>query len=93
MQNQYQDGTHKLDIATGRTSGVTLLAEVNFKRLMSMQGWWVDSSRVDSDLSYASELIRFATSSQSFALRECATLLRPHVCRDVSAPRDLTRSR
>ena len=53
----------------------SLQAEANFKRLMSVQGWWVDTTRFDCDPSYATELIRFATTSQSFALRECATLL------------------
>ncbi len=49
--------------------------EVEFKWRMASQGWWVDSARFASDAGYASELLRLATKSQSFALRECAWLL------------------
>ncbi len=50
-------------------------AAVEFKWLMASQGWWVDSDRFAADPRYAGELLRLATKSQSFALRECASLL------------------
>ncbi len=53
----------------------SLLAEVDFKWLMSGQGWWVDTSRFHNDTSYAEALLKLALASQSFALRECAALL------------------
>ena len=49
--------------------------EVEFKWLMARQGWWVDTARFAVDANYASELLQLATKSQSFALRECASLL------------------
>ena len=49
--------------------------EVEFTWLMARQGWWVDTARFAADAHYASELLQLATKSQSFALRECASLL------------------
>ena len=53
----------------------SLLAEVDFKWLMSGQGWWIDTTRFHSDPGYAGALLKLALASQSFALRECAALL------------------
>ena len=56
-----------------------LLATVDFKWLMTGQGWWVDMARFHTDPSYARNLLRLAKSSSSFALRECATGLQSHL--------------
>ena len=53
----------------------SLLAEVDFKWLMSGQGWWVDTNRFHKEPAYAAALLKLALASQSFALRECAALL------------------
>ncbi|MBK9440589.1 MAG: hypothetical protein IPN53_04425 [Comamonadaceae bacterium] len=53
-----------------------LLAQVNFKWLMSGLGWWVDMSRFRTDTSYADHLLMLGSSAESAALRECAALLR-----------------
>jgi hypothetical protein len=57
---------------------VALLAEVDFKWLMTGQGRWIDLARFHDEPAYASELLEVALASQSFALRECATLLQTH---------------
>ncbi|WP_296445385.1 hypothetical protein [Rhodoferax sp. UBA5149] len=75
MQSQQEQRTPNIEMASGAVSRASLHAEANFKRLMRVQGWWVDTTRFDCDPSYATELIRFATASQSFALRECAIVL------------------
>jgi len=53
-----------------------LLAEVNFKWLMSGLGWWVDMSRFHTDTHYADHFLMLGSSAESVALRECAALLR-----------------
>jgi hypothetical protein len=56
-----------------------LLAKVDFKWLMSGQGWQVDLPRFQSDPSYAAGLLRFALASPSFALRESAASLQSEI--------------
>jgi hypothetical protein len=56
-----------------------LLATVDFKWLMTGQGWWVDMARFHTDPSYARDMLRLAMSSSSFALRECAAGLQRYV--------------
>ena len=56
-----------------------LLATVDFKWLMTGQGWWVDTARFHTDPSYAADMLRLAMSSSSFALRECAAGLQRHI--------------
>jgi len=75
MKNQPEYKTHDEEMASNARFDETLLTEVDFKWLMAGQGWWVDTARLDTDPFYAAELIRFATKSQSFALRECAQSL------------------
>ncbi len=55
--------------------GVSLLAAVDFKWLMTGHGWWVDSARFHADPSYAATLLGLAMASPSSALRECAARL------------------
>ncbi|MEI8168257.1 MAG: hypothetical protein WCG50_01195 [Rhodoferax sp.] len=57
---------------------VALLAEVDFKWLMTGQGRWIDLARFHNDAAYSSELLEVALASQSFALRDCAALLQIH---------------
>lgn len=52
-----------------------LLAEVDFKWLMSGQGWPVDMVRFQDDPSYATRMLETAISAGSPALRECAASL------------------
>src|SRR5450830_98680 len=66
------------DEVTRAEACVSLLAEVDFKWLMAGQGHWIDLARFRSDSSYAAGLIRLALASKSFALRECAALLKTH---------------
>ncbi len=56
-----------------------LLAMVDFKWLMTGQGWWVDTARFHADPAYASDLLELAMTSSSFALKECACRLRAHL--------------
>jgi hypothetical protein len=49
-----------------------LLERVDFKWLMTGQGWWIDPHRFESDAAYAVEVLRFALASESLALRACA---------------------
>jgi len=52
-----------------------LLATVDFKWLMTGQGWRVDTARFHADPAYAASLLELANKSSSFALRECAARL------------------
>ncbi len=54
---------------------VSLLVEVDFKWLMAGQGWWVDTTRLHRDPSYASALIDLALASPSPALRQSAAMI------------------
>jgi hypothetical protein len=56
-------------------SGVSLLAAVDFKWLMTGHGWWVDSARFHSDPAYAATLLDLAMASPSSALQHCAARL------------------
>jgi hypothetical protein len=53
----------------------SLLAEVDFKWLMAGQGLRIDLPRFRSDAVYAAKLLSLALDSESFALRERASLL------------------
>lgn len=53
----------------------SLLAEVDFKWLMAGLGLRIDLPRFRSDAAYAKKLLSLALDSESFALRERATLL------------------
>ena len=64
-------GTSAIDAA----SGVSLLAAVDFKWLMTGHGWWVDSARFHADPCYAATLLGLAIASPSSALRDCAARL------------------
>ena len=52
-----------------------LLAEVDFKWLMTGYGWWIDTTRLHCDASYAARYLATALASRSSALRECAAWL------------------
>lgn len=60
---------------TGADAPGALVAEVAFKWLMAGQGWWVDTTRLHGDPSYAARFLRLALESPSFALRDCAASL------------------
>lgn len=75
MQSQPGQQPTVTETATGADPRATLLTEIDFKWLMAGQGRWIDTTRFHDDPSYAAGLIRWALASQSFALRECATLL------------------
>jgi hypothetical protein len=62
-----------------------LLAMVDFKWLMSGQGWWVDTARFHADPAYAWSLLELALASSSFALRECAGELRARLQTECGA--------
>lgn len=66
------------DAVTRTDACVSLLAEVDFKWLMAGQSHWVDLVCFHCDSAYAAGLIRWALDSKSFALRECAALLKTH---------------
>lgn len=53
----------------------SMLAEVDFKWLMTGQGQGIDMARFRCDAIYAAECLGLALASESFALRECAALL------------------
>ena len=56
-------------------SGVSLLAAVDFKWLMTGHGWWVDSTRFHADPTYAATLLDLAMASPCAALQDCAARL------------------
>jgi hypothetical protein len=58
---------------------VLLLEEVDFKWLMAGQGWWIDTTRLHSDRSYATRFLRLAGATKSRALRDCAMLLQEQI--------------
>ena len=55
-----------------------LLEEVDFKWLMAGQGWWIDTTRLHTDPSYARQLFDLVDGTPSAALRDCAALLQAH---------------
>lgn len=55
-----------------------LLEEVDFKWLMAGQGWWIDTTRLHTDPSYARQLFDLVDDTPSSALRDCAALLQAH---------------
>ena len=63
---------------------ISLLTEVAFKWLMAGQGWWIDTTRMYGDPSYAAGFLRLAMASQSVALRECALRLQAQIEGPVS---------
>ena len=79
MQSQVEK---KLVLNEEKSSGdehVLLLEEVDFKWLMAGQGWWIDTTRLHSDRSYAARFLRLARATKSKALRDCATLLQEQI--------------
>jgi hypothetical protein len=54
---------------------LVLLEEVDFKWLMTGQGWWVDSERLHTDTDYANHLLHLVEQTPSAALRTCAARL------------------
>ena len=52
-----------------------LLAAVDFKWLMAGHGWWIDTTRVHRDASYAARLLTSALDFHSSSLRDCAAWL------------------
>ncbi|MBB1075553.1 hypothetical protein HUU62_14160 [Rhodoferax sp. 4810] len=54
---------------------LVLLEEVDFKWLMAGQGWWIDTGRLHTDTSYASDLLQLVAQTPSPALRTCAAHL------------------
>lgn len=81
MNSQIQTGQNPHDgpTATGADARVSLLTDVDFKWLMAGQGWWIDTTRLHCDASYAAGLLRLALASPSFALRECAAALQTQI--------------
>lgn len=55
-----------------------LLAEVDFKWLMSGQGWRIDMQRFHNDSVYADTMLLEAQRSSCPVLRGCAAALRSH---------------
>ena len=81
MNSQIQTG-HDLDngpATPGADARISLLTDVDFKWLMAGQGWWIDTTRLHCDASYAAGLLRLALASPSFALRECAAALQAQI--------------
>ena len=60
-----------------------LLARVDFKWLMAGQGWWIDPHRFECDEAYAVEVLGFALTSESLALRACAASLQTQLCEPI----------
>lgn len=85
MQSQIEQAPLVDEAAASADARLSLLAEVDFKWLMSGQGCWIDTARFHSDPAYAAGLIRFALASKSFALRERAAMLQAQMD-GVSAP-------
>lgn len=75
MQGQIKKIHFLSEAASSSDECVLLLEEVDFKWLMAGQGWWIDTTRLHSDPSYAAGFLRLAMESQSFVVRECATFL------------------
>lgn len=75
MQGQAERAPHANGAAPGADERVLLLAGVDFKWLMAGEGWWVDTSRFQTDPAYAAGFLRLAMASPSSALRECAAAL------------------
>lgn len=64
---------------------ILLLEEIDFKWLMAGQGWWIDTTRLHNDPTYATHLLDLVEASALPALRDCATLLRAHVGASATA--------
>ena len=75
MNVQVENSHFLYDAAPSGDEEILLLEEVDFKWLMAGQGWWIDTTRLHSDPSYAARFLRLAKASPSFALRQCATIL------------------
>ena len=74
---QIQQMTEKTCCAVLRPyERVALLDEVNFKWLLSGLGWWIDTSRLHKDSTYAAHFIEIAECSDCDALRDCAAALK-----------------
>ncbi len=83
-QIQTVDGPRTSQPADLVDARISLLTEVAFKWLMAGQGWWIDTTRMYGDPSYAAGFLRLAMASQSVALRECATRLKAQIDGPVS---------
>ena len=80
MSHQFQTAKGlEADRAACGTDARVLLTEVAFKWLMAGQGWWIDTTRLHADPSYAARFVRLALTSQSPALRECAAVLQGQI--------------
>ena len=75
MQRQTKQMPPPGEAALDADARAALLAEVDFKWLMTGHGWWIDAARFHCDPSYAADLLRLAMASPSFALRDCAAFL------------------
>lgn len=79
MRRPAMHGPHVSEAEEYSDACACLLAKVDFKWLMSGQGWRVDLHRLQSDPSYAAGLLRFALASPSFALRESAASIQHEI--------------
>ena len=84
MNFQTENSHFLYDAAPSGDEEILLLEEVDFKWLMAGQGWWIDTTRLHSDPSYAARFLRLAKGSPSLALRQCATLLQVQMDRPIS---------
>lgn len=76
MQSQTLQMTQASYATSTPDERVALLDEVNLKWLLTGLGWWIDTSRLHQDPSYATHFIHLAESSDSDALRDCAAALK-----------------
>lgn len=77
IKNYLRDSpTHKgwrlLPVVCEHDPDDSLLLDVDFKWLMAGHGWWVDTTRLHQDPSYAAQCLESAMASASFALHGCA---------------------
>ncbi len=75
MQSQTQTMAQMSNPNSRFDERVALLDEVSLKWLLSGLGWWIDTSRLHDDPSYAAHFIRLAEATDSDALRDFAAAL------------------
>lgn len=75
MQSQTQTMTQMSNPNSRSDERVALLDKVSLNWLLSGLGWWIDTSRLQDDPSYATHFIRLAEATDSDSLRDRAAAL------------------
>lgn len=75
INKQPEQPTQQASDAAELDADAVLLLDVDFKWLMAGIGWWIDTTRIHQDPSYASKCLNSAMASESLALRNCAAKL------------------